>query len=307
MLVRADFGCYVGKIFKRPMTVFFGLSGNSAAALILGLICGFPIGAKTAANMYSRGELTKREFEKLLSFCNYPSAPFVIFAIGKNMLGNVTLGAFIYALNITAGLAYGIITRARHSSANKHISIEKSGKKESMIGIFTDSVASAAGSVISVCALVTFFTCAVGCLSAIKAIDGAPVVKALLFSFFELTSGAAACASLTSRRLAAILTACAVGWSGLSVFMQIYSTCCAQENAPSLVPYLKSKIVSSAACAAGTASVLYAHPSLLPEKLPAADAFLLLSAFPSPFIYSVNILFIASVLFCVNKNLTDGK
>ena len=104
MLVRADLGYYLGKILEQPMRRIFGISGSGAGALALGIICGFPIGAKTAVTLYSRGELSNNECKRLLAFCNYPSAPFVIFAVGKNLLGNTLLGLFLYVLNVTFGL-----------------------------------------------------------------------------------------------------------------------------------------------------------------------------------------------------------
>ncbi len=303
MLVRADLGYYLGKILERPMRRIFGVSGSGAGALVLGITCGFPIGAKTAAALYSRGELTKEECEKLLAFCNYPSAPFVIFAVGKNLLGNTALGLFIYSVNVITGLFVGAITKNKRQIGGTQSALSLTSEHQPFFKNFTDSVSSAAGAVISVCALVTFFTCTVGCLSAIDCINNAPFLKAILFSFFELTSGAAACAALGSRPLAAILTAAAVGWSGVSVLMQIYSSFIGECGAPSLLPYLGSRTFSSAICAITTAAVLRFSPSLLPANIPDTDVFLELATFPSAFTYTVNILFLVSLLFYSNKKL----
>lgn len=303
MLVRADLGYYLGKIFGRPMRRIFGVSGSGAGALALGIICGFPIGAKTAAALYSRGELTKQECEKLLAFCNYPSAPFVVFAVGTNLLGNTALGLFIYSINVITGLFFGAITKSKRRIGGTQNDLSIKSGHQPFFKIFTDSVSSAAGAVISVCALVTFFTCAVGCLSAIDCINNAPFLKALLFSFFELTSGAAACAALTSRSPAAIMTAAAVGWSGVSVLMQIYSSFIRENASPSLLPYLGSRAFSSAVCAISTAAALRFFPSLMPAKITDTDVFLELAAFPSSFTYAVNILFLISILFYSNKKL----
>ncbi len=38
--------------------------------IFVGFLCGFPMGAKTAAELYARGELTKKEALWLLAFCN---------------------------------------------------------------------------------------------------------------------------------------------------------------------------------------------------------------------------------------------
>ena len=301
MLVRADLGYYIGKLLERPMRRFFGISGCGASALTLGIICGFPIGAKVAASLYERGDISRPECERLLSFCNYPSAPFVIFTVGKKLLGNTLLGLFIYAANVGTGLILASLSHGKNQNKYFLSPPLKAVSDKSVFKIFTESIASGAGAVISVCAMVTFFTCAVGCLSAFKFIQSAPIIKAVVFSFFELTSGVAACAAISSRYLAAILTASAVGWSGLSVLMQI-SSCYSGGTAPSLIPYIKSRLISSIVCAASTAAVLLS-PVCLPGKASDTDVFLDLTVFPPNIIYIVNILFILSLPLCFNKKL----
>ena len=307
ILVRADIGYYLGRVFEKPMKCLFNISGSGAGALALGILCGFPIGAKTAVALYKRNELSKDECSRLLAISNYPSAPFVIFAVGKNLLGNVKLGILIYTLNIISGLTLGIIFKRNRTASTCSCELKEPDKIQPISKVFIDSVSSAAGAVITVCATVTFFTCFVGCLSAIEAINEISTLKAILFSFFELTSGAAACASLTSRTLAAVLCSAAVGWSGLSVYMQIYSTCATAKEPPLLRHYLASRILSSALCAIGIAAAIVYCPNLLPAGVKDTDAFLNLAVFPNSFIYFSRIIFIISLIIRANKNLTDGK
>lgn len=303
MLVRADLGYYLGKILERPMRRIFGIGGSGAGALALGIICGFPIGAKAAATLYSRGELSRSECERLLVFCNYPSAPFVIFAVGKNLLGNTSLGIFLYVLNVTFGLILGALSSGKRADHTPTTEPFKPSQSKPFFRIFTESVASAAAAVVSVCALVTFFTCAVGCLSAFAIIQNAPTVKAIVFSFFELTSGVAACAALPSRALAAVLTAAAVGWSGMSVLMQIYSSFNTEKSVPSLAPYIGSRLISSLVCAICTALAIIFFPALLPAAATDTDVFLDISTLPQTFVCVANILFILSLPFSFNKKL----
>lgn len=55
----------------------FGISPSGACALILGLLCGYPMGAKTASDMYSCGRIGKWEAEYLLTFTNHASPVFI--------------------------------------------------------------------------------------------------------------------------------------------------------------------------------------------------------------------------------------
>ncbi len=48
----------------------FKVSRNVCYAVILGFLCGFPMGARTVADLYGRDMISKREAEYLLAFCN---------------------------------------------------------------------------------------------------------------------------------------------------------------------------------------------------------------------------------------------
>lgn len=48
----------------------FKVRKNVCYAMLMGFLCGFPMGAKVVDDLYSREMITKREAEYLLSFCN---------------------------------------------------------------------------------------------------------------------------------------------------------------------------------------------------------------------------------------------
>ena len=60
------------------MRPLFGLSGTGAAALALGLCGGYPVGARTAAELVENGALSQEEGERLLAFCNNAGPGFLL-------------------------------------------------------------------------------------------------------------------------------------------------------------------------------------------------------------------------------------
>ncbi|HIY01798.1 MAG TPA: hypothetical protein IAA26_08150 [Candidatus Blautia faecipullorum] len=56
---------------------FIGISPSGAYALILGLLCGYPMGAKITSDMYMHGKIGRREAEYLLTFTNHASPVFI--------------------------------------------------------------------------------------------------------------------------------------------------------------------------------------------------------------------------------------
>lgn len=54
-----------------------GISPSGAYALILGMLCGYPMGAKITSDMYQHGKISRREAEYLLTFTNHASPVFI--------------------------------------------------------------------------------------------------------------------------------------------------------------------------------------------------------------------------------------
>lgn len=48
----------------------FRVRKNVCYCMMLGFLCGFPMGARVVSDLYSRGQLTREEGEYLLAFCN---------------------------------------------------------------------------------------------------------------------------------------------------------------------------------------------------------------------------------------------
>lgn len=65
------------KPFSGLFRILLGLSPNGAYVCLLGILCGYPMGAKLAADLYQYGKISKREGEYLLTFCNNTSPAFL--------------------------------------------------------------------------------------------------------------------------------------------------------------------------------------------------------------------------------------
>lgn len=70
LLVQSDVPRLLSRAMAGVMYPLFGVSGAGASALILGLLGGYPVGARTVAELYGRGEIAREEAEQLLAFCN---------------------------------------------------------------------------------------------------------------------------------------------------------------------------------------------------------------------------------------------
>ncbi|MGM9644282.1 MAG: hypothetical protein ACI3X1_04275 [Eubacteriales bacterium] len=248
LIVSSGIGLRISRVFAKPMRWLFGVGEAGAAAYLLGLVCGFPIGAKTAVSMYDRGIVSRSELERLLTFCNNPGSAFVISAVGVSLLGNKKVGIALYVCVILSSLAVGIVGKyllgyKRGSSVGNSIIIQS----DFSIKMLTSAFGSSALSMLTVCAYVVFFSAFVGCIGAILSHFSLPCeVLACIFGFFELSSGVGAAAAVSDRICAVMLCALFVGWSGLSVGFQIMSVCAGRDI--SFKPYFIAKAAQGVIC-----------------------------------------------------------
>ena len=233
LLVSSGIGNRRGRSTKR----FLGVSGEALPAILLGALCGFPVGAKTAIALYDSGRLSGRETERLLAFCNTPSPGFLISAVGVSLFGNRSFGIFLYLAVLSSALVIGFLFQLFSPVPVQETRLTAS--QPTATTSFSRAIASATSSMLSVCACVVFFTSVIGCLShATDALCLPSPVEAFLFGIFEISSGVSAAAD-ESAAIRLALCGFAVGWSGISVHCQILSV--GSGRGVSFTPYFLSK------------------------------------------------------------------
>lgn len=88
----------------RPL---FKVRKNVCYAMLMGFLCGFPMGARVVEDLYSRGMITRREAEYLLSFCNNIGpvyfCGFVLPLLGRRLVLPYVFG--MYGIPLLYGLA----------------------------------------------------------------------------------------------------------------------------------------------------------------------------------------------------------
>ncbi len=301
LIVSSGIGVRISRVLARPMRWIFGVSEAGAAAYLLGIVCGFPIGARTAVSMYDRGVISKRELERLLTFCNNPGSAFVISAVGVSLLGSERLGVLLYCCIILSSFIVGAIGKLFFKQNGQEAeSVMTVPMSSDAIKAVTDAIQASAISMLSVCAYVVFFSAAVGCIgSLISRFSPPEELIAAIFGFFELSSGVGAASGVTSRSGAVLLCALFLGWSGLSVHFQIMSVC--SGRAISFKPYIIAKAAQGVICSALVGiAIRFIFPSLICDN---QGVFLPHESAGRAFGTLICLAFFAASLFCVAVGL----
>ncbi len=223
LLIACGFGDFFGRRLGSPLASLFGISRESTASVFLGFLCGFPVGARVAVNLYERGKIDKNECERLLGFSNLPSVAFLVSTVGVSLYQSHAFGILLWFSSMTSAVIVGIVTRKKEAPTKKASSFVVPSLNFST---FTSAIAHASGAMLSICAYIIFFGAVLGCLSYILAELSLPTaLNALLYGFFELSSGVSTAASLSDRLFSAVICGLTVGWSGLSIHCQLITLC----------------------------------------------------------------------------------
>ena len=96
------FGFIFEKVFRLPRC--------SAAAVILGLTCGYPAGAVLTSDLHKSGAITDNDAKRIMRFNLCGGAAFIITAVGTVTIGSTKTGVILFLINIIAALLTAFIT-----------------------------------------------------------------------------------------------------------------------------------------------------------------------------------------------------
>lgn len=111
----------ISHILKKPVQALFPVSDHAVYAILIGLLCGYPMGAKAVSNLLSENKITNIEAQYLLRFCNYPSPMFVVGYLCPILQCNTYLFIVLTAIYGSAFLC-GQIFRPASASPKSHAS-----------------------------------------------------------------------------------------------------------------------------------------------------------------------------------------
>lgn len=231
---------HLGALLQRLMYPLFRVSGSCAGAFLLGIVGGYPVGARTAIELYQNGQCSKTEAERLLSFCNNSGPAFILGVVGAGIFSSSAAGLWLYGAHVAASILVGLLFRFYGGKSSLRArpqapQLSSKGFAES----FTDSVKSAFNGTLNICGFVIFFTVLIrmlfltGVITKLAAVIAWLLrdlglrpewVESLLSGVIEMTSGVWSLrdvAGTLGDRMC--MAAFILGWAGLSVHCQVLS------------------------------------------------------------------------------------
>jgi len=109
VLVDTGIAHKIGAFLSLTILKPFRISKSGGYCLLSGFLFGFPMGAKTTADMYLKGNITKEEANYLLSFVNCIGPMYTIYVV-HTLFRNILLIYFVIVVYIFP-LVYGLVLR----------------------------------------------------------------------------------------------------------------------------------------------------------------------------------------------------
>lgn len=257
LLIYSGFSQILAKIASPVMKPVFNVAGCGAAAFVLGIISGYPLGAVTACQLYESGYLSKTETERLLSFCNNSGPLFILGAVGVAIYQSAKIGIVLYISHILATLLVGVLFRFYKKDKHSAPAYPINMTDENFPQIFSKVLANSLNSILTVCGAVIFFSVISGAV--LYHLPANDTIKSILTGFLELTGGTKAISetnlSLTAKL---VLSAFTVGFSGLCVHLQVASI--VAKHHLSLFAYISGKILHGIFSALFTLAYFTVYP-----------------------------------------------
>ena len=234
----------------RVLNRYLGKFGTAFYVFTVGSLSGYPMGAKCAADLCTRGICSKKEAEWLLAFCNNCSSLYIIGAVGIGLMGSYRVGVILYISHILSSLILSVLFVAKgNDKVRNRTQTEPVAEKLDIAESILDSLKQLA----KVCGLVLFF-------SSLTAILGETLLKELpiyikggLFGLLEITKGIALISSKpTSAGL--IITSALISFGGVCVILQTASV--VAKAGLSIVKYTTAKLAGAMLSAAITLIML---------------------------------------------------
>ena len=176
------------KIIGKPFEFLFGVNRKYAVVFVLGCIGGYPIGAIAINELLKKDEITVKDAEFLLGFCNNSGPMFIIGTVGTLMLNNTSYGYILYIIHILSVILGGIIMRIILRPSIKTCALNTYKNNLSV----SNSVTSSASAMINIASYIIIFS----------------VIAKFVTVFLD------------AKSFRALLVLSALGFSGLCVFSQ---------------------------------------------------------------------------------------
>lgn len=243
---------FIGRLLDKFMRPLFNVPGVGGFAFVMGLISGYPVGAKIVADFKENNLVTKDEGERMLAFTNNSGPLFIISSVGISLFGDTKTGILLLLTHILSCITVGIILgkfskksdetfRKNYmqdynykSTTTNNVSLKNLGE------VLGKSINSSIQTILLIGGFVVMFSVLISILNQTRILEivakfFAPILSFLGFDthfatplvsgILELTNGVNLVSDIHIKTISQNIILCAflLGFGGFSVLLQVFS------------------------------------------------------------------------------------
>lgn len=212
----------LGRVLSPVTGRLLGITPAGTGALTLGLIGGYPVGAKTVRQLWERGQCSYEESIRLLTFCNNCGPAFLVGVAGGTVFHSAGMGGLLWAAHVLGALTVGVVLGWMGNGEGKEPQCPSAPCPVECISFsqaLTGAVSSGLQSTLSICGYVVLFRVILRFFAGgIGTLTDVPNGAALFSGLLEMSTGVTALRPDAAG--AAPLASFLLGVGGLSVWCQ---------------------------------------------------------------------------------------
>ena len=231
--------------------ILLGLRGICIVPVLMALIGGYPVGARTVATLYKNKTISSQEAERLAVICCFAGPGFLVTFVGVSLLMSKESGIILLLSQIISGVILCLVSRIIFGKCEP-VEENRITESPSISGALVSSVNSAVKSTAGMCGFVIAFS--IICAVLTDGFGANNIIGKGVVALLEVTTGVNLLSGEVSLEILSALT----GFGGICVHLQIFRELKG-------VSYSKSRFyvfrfIQGAVCLLSTKLLLLAFP-----------------------------------------------
>lgn len=216
----------------QPIAAICGIPAGGEALLIMGLLGGYPIGAKCVANSYEQGKISRETAERLLGFCSNAGPPF-IFGMMAALFSNLAAPWLLWMIHISTAIFTGYLLPGKQK-------LQISNTTNEQI-TFSKALLQSLKALANVCCWVILFRMLISFITTWFLWLFPLEIQVMISGILELVNGCQMLRFISSEAVRFILSSCFLSFGGICVFLQTVSV----TGKLGTGMYLKGKLIQT--------------------------------------------------------------
>jgi sporulation integral membrane protein YlbJ len=254
----------IGRLLERFTRICFNVSGNGGFVMVIGLLSGYPMGAKAAADLRADGGLSGADADRLICFVNNSGPLFILGAVAQEMFHNIIVGWYLICVHYISAILTGLFFRmVMPGSGDKSEKTRpRRARAASPLGAaLSKSVINGMEAMLSIGGFIILFGVLIKILDVTNLLDiiefpfrrlfpsvseDSPIIRAALICCVEITNGLKLLSSSGVTKSSLVVAAAAISFGGFSIHAQSLSFIAKTDINAKL--YMLGKLVQTVIC-----------------------------------------------------------